>query len=422
MWIGIFLYIFYTIICSFLIQKNTIVRASGLSTKVVVGLFIIKLLGGLCYHYIHAVRFYGGDSHALFSETVAYLHTDRAYFWHYFFKGWSVFKTNENVFSVTNAISWSNLGNQINYRFLTICNVFSLETEVVNYIFYNAIFFIGEMALLQVFAKIYPHRATLILIFIFFTPSIWFWCSGVHKDGFVISFIGLLLYYTMRWMDTKKRKYLLQSIFFLIATITIRYYLAIVLVPFYFYYLLSLYYPTKSFMIHAIGVSFFLLFFFNINTITSINPPNIICIKQTEFMHLNGSSYISNPKLQPTAFSFLENLPFAINHCLMRPYIWEAKDGMYLLSAIEILLLFITLLFLIFGIRKAALHQPLFLFCICFSFFMFVIIGYIVPFSGAFIRYRSEYLAFLFSVCIGSSQWALLQKIEEFLKRKLFKN
>jgi hypothetical protein len=422
MWIFILLFIFYTIICSFLVSKNAIVKASNIPSKVIITLFLIKLSGGLLYHYINTVRFYGGDSHQLFIETVDYLNTDSTYFWNYFFKGWSGFNWNENIFSVANAKSWSNLSNQVNYRFLTICNVLSFKTEIINYIFYNTIFFIGEMALFCTFQKSFPNRKSLILIFIFCTPSIWFWCSGVHKDGFVLSFIGFLLYYCMKYFDTKKWKYGIGIILFLFANISIRYYITIALLPCLLLYLLASKKPKHSVFIFTLGLLLFIISFFNLSAFTSINPPEIICFKQADFLSAKGDSYIPTSPLQPTAISFLKNIPMALNHCLMRPYIWESKDTMYFICSVETFILFTLLLFLLFKIPLVKWRHPLFLFCICLSMIMFIIIGYIVPFSGAFIRYRSEYYPFIFGVLLGSSKWKILdladKKADSFIFKK----
>ena len=73
MWVSLLLFLFYALVCSYLILRMPIIKQSGIAPKVILALFIIKLIGGLCYHYINTVRFYGGDSHGLFLETETYL-------------------------------------------------------------------------------------------------------------------------------------------------------------------------------------------------------------------------------------------------------------------------------------------------------------------------------------------------------------
>jgi hypothetical protein len=424
MWVSLLLFLFYALVCSYLILRIPIIKQSGIAPKVILALFIIKLIGGLCYHYINTVRCYGGDSHGLFLETETYLKTaisNPSAFWRYFFLGWSGFHFDQNIFSQENAASWSNLGNQINYRFSTIANFLSFSHEAVNYIFYNFIFFIGQIALFRVFAKQFPSRKSLILLVSMLLPSIWFWCSGVHKDGFVLSFIGLFLYYYYQYLQSYIFRYKLYAGIFLLFAILIRFYLSISLLPCAAILIAANYFPKKATAIFGLGLLFYLISFFGIATLLpSINPPAIIIQKQEAFSLLKGESFIDTPTLLPTTNSFIKNLPTAFNHCLMRPYIWEAKDTMYFLCALETMMIFILLVLLFIKIKKESYQHPLFLFCISFSLIMFIIIGYIVPFSGAFIRYRSEYYPFIFSVFIGCSNWTILEKLEEKLKTFIF--
>jgi hypothetical protein len=425
MWATILIYLFYAVLCSYLVVRIPLIRNSGLKPKVIIALFVLKLIGGLLYYYINTVRYYGADSHSTFVQTAEYLHqayTNPQYFWHYFFKGWSSFHIDENIFSKKNSIGWSNLGNQLNFRFSIICNFLSCSKETVNYIFYNLVFFIGQIALFRFFANIYPSKKTIILLLLCFLPSIWFWCSGVHKDGFVLCFIGLMLFYLQRFKTIGHKKYFMYAMLFLLLCLLIRYYIIIALFPCLVMLLLSYKFPKQKLAIFILGTIVFIFAFFSISSIIpGIDPPAIICKKQAEFLSLiKGKSYVQTNPLLPTASNFLENLPISLNHCLMRPYLWEASDGMYFISGLETLCMFLGIIILIIGLQKSVVQDEYFWFCFIFSMLMFIIIGYIVPFSGAFIRYRSEYLPLIFGVLIGNNRWQFLDNWSEKAHRYLF--
>jgi hypothetical protein len=381
---------------------------------IIAGLFIAKLLGGLLYHYILTVRFYGGDSHALFLENMLYINslkTNPSYFFNHFCFCWTPYNFYENIFSPYNSIFWSDLGSQLNYRMMTISNLLSFGHETVNIIFYNFVFFIGQIALYNCFLKYFSTRKALLILAIFFIPSVWFWCSGIHKDGFVISFVGLTIYYCELFLSTKFKKYLLSAILCFTIAILFRYYIIIALFPaivFYFICVRNLKYTKRIFFVGSIA--FIMLFFTTPYFFKAINPAKIVAIKQQQFLNLRGGgSLITTPILEPNFVGFVKNLPVAINHVMMRPYITEAKDGMYLISGVEIMMLLVILLLHLYYISRKNTGIPFLQFSLFFSIVMLLIVGYIVPFSGAFNRYRSEYFPLLFGVmaCITTLPFAL---------------
>jgi hypothetical protein len=293
---------------------------------------------------------------------------------------------------------------------------------MLTYVFYNAFFLIGILAFYRFFAHYFPQRKNTILVFLICLPSIWFWCSGVHKDGFVVTFLGLSLYYLLRYCQRKKIRYGISFLFFVLATALIRYYLIVFLLPFLGMYLLSLYKEKHAVKIFVFGSLLFVILFFNFQVFfPNIYPAQFILLKQASFNSLHGGSFITAPKLEPNWLSFAKNIPVALNHCMMRPYIWEAKDAAYICSALETVFIFISLVGLLLSNKIKNYRQSLFLFALFFSTVMFIIIGYIVPFSGAFVRYRSEYFPLLFGVLIGGSSLVFLDKIEMFLAKGLEK-
>ena len=111
-----------------------------------------------------------------------------------------------------------------------------------------------------------------------------------------------------------------------------------------------------------------------------------------------GSSY-NLGDFSPTIGGMLSKFPLAVNVTLFRPYIWEAKKIIVLLSAIEaILFLFVTLKIL-FTIRVVAIWQtinrdPAIQFCIVFSLIFAFAVGISSYNFGALSRYKIPCLPF----------------------------
>jgi hypothetical protein len=98
--------------------------------------------------------------------------------------------------------------------------------------------------------------------------------------------------------------------------------------------------------------------------------------------------------LHPDLKSFLKEIPKAWFNVLFRPFIWEAKNPMFLLPALENLLLIVMILLVIFFHGKIS-NPEVFGFCISFSLILLLVIGLTTPVLGALVRYRIAAQPFL---------------------------
>jgi hypothetical protein len=109
-----------------------------------------------------------------------------------------------------------------------------------------------------------------------------------------------------------------------------------------------------------------------------------------------GSSYDLG-ELDGTFTGMIKLLPQAINVALFRPYLWEAKNPLMVLSALESLVLFCITLYVIFRFRARAfwaiLHPPA-LFCIVFSLTFAFAVGVSTFNFGTLARYKIPMLPF----------------------------
>jgi hypothetical protein len=409
---------FYIFIFCFFIYKSKWFAEIDISFKIVILLYLIKLLGGFINHYVMMTRFYGGDSHAYYLEVHQFfaMNSGKEIF-NYFVTGFNPFKWNQSIFSPQNAISWSDLGSQLNIRLAMICEFLGGGSEYVYVVIYNSIFFIGQYALFKGFCLLYPNQKVGFLIAVFLIPSVWFWCSGVHKDGFQLATLGGIFYNLVKWSQatTNRFRFIIHLFILFIFTFLIRYHIIIAFAPALFCFIMSFKYKL-GLRFFAVFIVFYAVFMANIGKILpQADPLKAICYKQSQFFELRGKSWIDIPKLEPTATSFLSNIPIAYNHVLMRPYLWEAKDIMYAFASIETLIIFILMIISLSKSQLTNWHDPFIFFSLCLVIIMYLVIGYIVPFSGAFVRYRATFLPFLLCSLIAVQPKYIFQRIEKYI-------
>ncbi|MFM2387354.1 MAG: hypothetical protein RL660_2111 [Bacteroidota bacterium] len=417
MLLAIFFCIFYSLIGFWLIVKVPVIASSRLSNSVIRILYLLKLLGCYVHYYFNCTRFYGGDARFLFNETSSTLAQDT---WqqalYRFFFDWSDFRWHEHFFSEHNSKTWTDIGRQLHFKFNTLCNVLTASTEAANVPLYCFVFFIGNIALYRAFSYFYADRKILILFSIFAIPSVWFWCSGMYKDGFVLSFIGLQLFYYNKSFTGNSRAWLWFWLFTILAC-AMRYNIAIAVLP--CAMLLHLSYLLKRVAIRqvfGICITMYAIFLLGIGLVyPKIDVLKIVVTKQTEFHALDGTSALEKFPLEANPISFIQNLPSAINHVLVRPYPTEIKDVMYGITAVETYVLTTLIILLLFTIDRRRSNNALIQYCLIASSIMYIVIGYIVPFHGAFIRYRSEYLPLIFSALLCCTH--LSKPLEEFVQR-----
>jgi hypothetical protein len=150
--------------------------------------------------------------------------------------------------------------------------------------------------------------------------------------------------------------------------------------------------------------------------IPALDFPEFVASRQRSFIALSGNSALNINPLYASFRSFMNNIPQALNHTLLRPYLSEIRSIEYLPFALELVVFEILFLIYIFFRKKVVQYDPYIYFCIFFSLAMMLAIGYTVPFIGAFVRYRSFYFIFLICPLTALIDW------KKFIKSIHIKN
>jgi len=254
---------------------------------------------------------------------------------------------------------------------------------------------IGCILLLKLFQSFVESgkRKWVVLTVLF--PSFLFWTSGGLKESLIILGLGLFLY---GFLFIRERG--LAAILFLITGIAVllvtKYFLLICLLPAVVaYYLFINKTSAKQVLFKYAGVIVLTLIILQV--IAPIdkrtNFARIISKKQKyaigEAKYMKAGSYSEVPVVDSTITSVVVNLPVGLWDSMMKPYLWQSRNPMMLLSAAEnVALLMLLILALIYRDRKKSYGYNILLF-VCISIMLyFSIIGIMTPVLGNLVRYK----------------------------------
>ncbi|MBX3254980.1 MAG: hypothetical protein KF862_12630 [Chitinophagaceae bacterium] len=396
----IFFIILYLVLISVALKKINNKNGAPVNNKWLVAGFIAKVAAGFAYGYIYTHYFEESDSWALFAESLKeyhnLLHNPSA-----FFSTDMQFNTLGDIFSNTDNATWKNTDDNLFIKLLGVLNVLSGGNYYVTAVLFN---FFPAVGLYYLYVTVQKHLSpgnTLLFIFIFFLPSCLFWNSGIHKDGLIVFFTGLFIYCIHRFIYAgKARLFLLLTAFicfffiFLFRNVT-----ALLLVPCIAGWLWATRLSQRHYIPYIIIYILCASFFFGTSFLSQkFNLPLQLAQKQHEFLALKGNSRLPLTPLEPTIGSYIKVFPQAVNHVLLRPYITEITGIFQLMSFIEtglvLLILLITAWKYRTGMLPVLLH-PFSLFLITLSFSGLLLTGYVIPFTGAIVRYKCFYLLLL---------------------------
>jgi hypothetical protein len=273
-------------------------------------------------------------------------------------------------------------------------NFISFDNLYVNTLLFSFLVFTGSIALFKVFYTAYnkplPAFCTLLL------PSVLFWTSELYKDGIFYMAIGFFLYILLK----PRKQIILNGILILICLyimILSRANAIITLLPALFFFFLS---QKKWFGKKVNPVVVLAAVILTAVFINYVIPGGLlirVSERQKEFQLLTGSSKIYLPALEPTATGFLTVFPLALANGFFQPLPGAGGKSVYNLFSIELLIVWIIILYACWLlIRKKTIKLSNFdISCLLFALPGLIVIGYMIPFAGAIIRYRSIYLPFL---------------------------
>jgi hypothetical protein len=308
-------------------------------------------------------------------------------------------------------------------RLAAIFDVLTFHTYTSTALFFAIICFSGLWALYSVLQTVYKSKW--LVYAILFVPSTIFWGSGILKDTVTLGAVCWLTYACFQWIVRKKR-----SISFLLIVLISSYTLSIIKL-----YILLCFLPALAIWIYwtnlskiknvvlkfliapmlLIGIG--LVTFFSVSQISSDDNKYAInslaeraAITAYDIRYgwgatAGGEGGYDIGELDGTWGRMFSMFPAAVNVSLFRPYLWEIKNPLMLLSAIEaLLLLILTITMVLRNSFSRIINDPFLIFCLSFSIMFAFAVGVSTYNFGSLMRYKIPMLPFFVFLLIIMNQ------------------
>jgi len=382
-----------------------------------------KVIGALALGFIYQFYYSGGDTFAY------HTHGSRV-LWEAFtdspFEGIRIAFSNGKYGpglweSAEQIWLWRDPKSFIIIRLAFFLDILTFSTYSATAILFSVIAFIGGWMLFLTFYRMYPTMHQWLAISCLFIPSIVFWGSGILKDTITLAFLGMgtFAFYTI---FVQKRFSIFSGMLLIISFVVIFSIKKYILISFFAAAMIWFFSndvgkvknPTLRFMVLPVAISLcFILGYFAINKVVEDDPRYALDkIATTAKVTANdirygwgarfgdGSGYTLG-ELDGTLSGMVQLAPQAINVSLFRPYIWEAKNALMLLTSLEGLITFLLTCYVLLLARLKIIEyikKPAILFCLVFSLIFAFGVGVSTFNFGTLARYKIPLLPYYFAM------------------------
>jgi hypothetical protein len=381
----------------------------------------VKMIGSIAICLVYTLYYSSGDSTGYFEQGRSIynlFYKDPNYFFEVIFKGC----TAENYSYMdedTTYVPYSVWVGDYHVMFLSrliaplyflTFNSFMGVTILFCWIYYG-----GIWKLYLLFCEQFPLIKGELAISILFIPSVVFWGSGLLKDTVTLSCVGWYSY-SFYWVLIKN-KYKFSTILMLLLSayllISLKPYILVALLP---GSLIWLSYDkiakTKNKVIRVIIApciivagalgSFYALSslgsFLGEYSMDTVLERAVVVQKDLKSDYYGGNSFDIGD-FDASIMGVVSKSPLAINATLFRPYLWEVRNPLMLLSSLESSYVFLLTLGLmlrlkLLGFFRLIWANPLLLFSVLFALFFAFSVGLSTPNFGALSRLKIPCIPF----------------------------
>ena len=300
---------------------------------------------------------------------------------------------------------------------------FAFNSYLVISLFLGLFAFAGLWKLFCTLNEITEKKIERMLAFaVLYTPSIWFWGSGLMKESVCIGAIGFIVHYTHKILVKKNVgiRRIIYLVAMLLLLIIVKNYLASALfVASVLSYLMFIILKSKKNPIQLLSVIIVLAIStsiliatlsYNIETIIDDSRKNIESFSRAYANAENDDersmASFSGGAVSNNLNDIILGSPVAIFTTLFRPFIWETKKPMMVFSALESLIMLLATIYILVKCRVwkffyYVFSDPYVFFCFVITLVLGVIIGFSTFNFGTLVRYRLPILPFYFFMLLS---------------------
>jgi hypothetical protein len=328
-------------------------------------------------------------------------------------------KANEYVGSTfkysSQILFYSDPGSYFIVRIAAFFDLITFSSYSATSVLFSVFSFAGSWIMFLTFYRIYPHLYRWLAIAILFIPSVCFWGSGLLKDTITLAGLGFLTYSIYNIFIAKR--YSIKSIVLLVLSafliFSIKKYILLCFLPAALLWAqMGKLAQIKSQVVRILVIPFVFIMIF-VSSYFALEwvgkgdekysldklarTAQITAYDIAYYTGRGAGSTYSIGELDGTFTGMLKLAPQAINVSLFRPYVWEVRNPLMLLSAVESFFLLFFTLFVFFKRRTIvleALRNPDILFCMVFSITFAFAVGVSTFNFGTLTRYKIPLLPF----------------------------
>ncbi len=321
-------------------------------------------------------------------------------------------------------VSMPNDSNAFIMKLSAVLSFFTFNKYMLISVCFGFFSFIGIWKLFYVFYQLNEKKnVKLLVFFVLYFPSLWFWGSGLLKEPVCVGVLGIIIYLFYKNFIEKKFSFrdMTALLFLLIILTIIKNYITVILLVSFF--VAVVYNAIKKiklviFRIMIIAIVSIIIIFslitfdvqpyikaFVDDTVSQIQlfQKGYQSVQEMDDVGSKATFGISN--IDPTLESILINSPGVIGTCLFRPFVWESQKVIIFFASLEALLtLFMTVYVIgktkVLWFFKYIFTDAVLLFCLIFSILFALVIGYTTFNFGTMIRYKIIFLPFYFFMLI----------------------
>jgi hypothetical protein len=282
------------------------------------------------------------------------------------------------------------------------------ENIHVHTVFFCFLSFLGCLLLLKLFQHFIEAGKKKWVVLAVVLPSFLFWTSGGLKESIIMLGLGLLLYGFL-FIRERGIATVLFFIFGMALLLITKYFLLICLLP-----AMAAYYvfirkanPKIVLLKYAGVIALTLIVLYLIAPIgKGTNFARIISKKQkyaiAEAKYMKAGSYSEVPVVDSTIVSVVSKLPLGLWNSMMRPYPWQSKNPLMLLSTAENIVVLLLLILAVLCRDKTKMYDyNILLFMIMSLMLYFSIIGIMTPVLGNLVRYKAVMMPVLIFILLN---------------------
>lgn len=409
---------------------------------------LAKIIGAIVFVLIYTLYYNGGDTTAYFESSTCLVRL--------FFKKpevfFSILSNNlspENFFAFDRDTGWPGYWRDPQsfavVRFTAPFALLGFHSFFATTLIVAALTYTGLWKLYLLFNKQYPKLKFQFAIAILFVPSVIFWGSGILKDSFTLSAACWLIYGIYKIVVEKK-----NFIFYIITSI-ISIYILLSIKPYIFFavFLGAIMWMAfeklnvfKGAVLRTVFFPVFMVLFGAIGAVVIIRVSEVVggyyasvegilekaVVTQQDLRRdYYGENSFDIGDYDPSLIGIASKAPQALTAGLFRPFIWEARSFVMLISGLENLFLLLFTLKIIFlvgpgFVLKCLIEKPfLLIFSFAFTLTFAFAIGVTTANFGALVRYKIPLVPFFLSgLFIINYKYKLAKKRKEFEKRELY--